>query len=481
MWKLFLPIIIAVVFYFIPTPEGLSNNSWLYLSIFIGLIIGLMLEPIPPALIGVIAITLVVIFKIGPVGSDKSIISDSAAIKWGLSGFSDSVVWLIFSAFTIGLGFSKTGLGERIALYLVSKLGKSTLGLGYAICIVDFILAPFIPSNAARSGGTVYPIVTNIAPMFESYPDKNPRKIGSYLVWMGLASSCVTSSIFLTGQAPNPLALSLISKNGIEVVDWLGWFLSFLPVGIIIFILTPLLGYFIYPPEIKGSKEIAQWSNEKYKALGKMDKKQIYMIIVALIGLILWVGASFFKINATTTALIMIILMISLKIITWQDFLSNKSAWNTLIWFATLITLASGLKNMGILDFLTNNLGKHLLGFSPLFASILLLLLFSWLRYFFASGTAYVTAIIAIFASLAGQIQGANAQEVMLILALSMGFMGIITPYGTGCSPLWFGSGYVKGAKFFLLGGIFAFVYLAIYIIIGIPWIKFISSYLNFH
>ncbi|RDU62883.1 DASS family sodium-coupled anion symporter [Helicobacter sp. MIT 14-3879] len=481
--KLLAPIVFALALYIIPTPEGLSNNTWLYLSIFIGLIIGLILEPIPPALIGVIAITIAVIFKVGPTGSGniETIIKDAEAIKWGLAGFSDSVVWLIFAAFTIGLGFSKTGLGERIALYLVSKLGKSTLGLGYAIAIVDLILAPFIPSNAARSGGTVYPVVTSVAPMFESYADKNPRKIGAYLIWIGLASACVSSSIFLTGQAPNPLALSLINKGGVQVVDWLSWFLAFLPVGIILFIITPLLGYFIYPPEIRGSKEIAIWAKEKYKALGAMPKSQIFMVIIALIGLILWIGASFFKINATTTALIMIVLMIACKVITWQDFLGNKAAWNTLVWFATLVTMAGGLKNVGFLDFLANSLGSKLSGYTPFIAMILLLLLFSWLRYFFASGTAYVTAIIAIFVSLASSIKGANPAEIMLILALPMGFMGVITPYGTGCSPLWFGSNYIKGPQFFLLGGIFAFIYMVIYMLVGIPWIKFIFPYLSFH
>lgn len=70
-------------------------------------------------------------------------------------------------------------------------------------------------------------IVNSIAPMFESFADKNPRKIGAYLIWIGLASCCVSSSIFLTGQAPNSLALSLINQNGVEVVDWLSWFLAF--------------------------------------------------------------------------------------------------------------------------------------------------------------------------------------------------------------------------------------------------------------
>lgn len=486
--KLLAPLVFGIVVFVLPrlwgvaAPEGCSANAWLYLSIFLALILGLILEPIPPAFIGVIAIVVAVLFKVGPNGSglDDAVIKSNDAINWGLSGFSNAVVWLIFAAFTIGLGFSKTGLGERLALMIVSKLGKSTLGLGYAIALVDLILAPFIPSNAARSGGTVYPVITSIAPMFDSYPDKNPRKIGGYLIWVGLASACVSSSIFLTGQAPNPLALTQITKGGAQVVDWMGWFLAFLPVGIILFIITPLLAYYIYPPEVKGSSEVAQWAKQKYKELGAITRSQILMIVIALIGLILWVGGSFFKINATTTALLMIVLMVGTKVISWQDFLSNKQAWGTFVWFGTLVAMAAGLKNVGFLDWLAHLLDGKFDTISPTVAVLILLLFFSWLRYFFASGTAYVTAVMLIFVALVQAIPNIDVAQTLLILILPMGFMGIITPYGTGCSPLWFGSHYIKGPQFFLLGGIFAAIYMVIYIIVGIPWVHFITPYLHF-
>ncbi|WP_455939972.1 DASS family sodium-coupled anion symporter [Helicobacter fennelliae] len=481
--KLFVPIVIGLVMFALPTPEGLSVNAWLYASIFVALIIALILEPVPPALIGVVAITIAVLCKVGPAGSGnvEHTIKASEAIKWGLSGFSNNVVWLIFVAFSIGLGFSKTGLGQRIALYLVKKLGKSTLGIGYAIAFADGILAPFIPSNAARSGGTLYPVVTSIANMFQSTPEKDPKKIGSYLIWTGLATCCVSSSIFLTGQAPNPLALSLLGKQGIESVDWLGWFIAFAPVGLILFLLTPLLVYFIYPPEIKGSKEIAQWASDEYAKLGKITKPQIYMIGICLLGLVLWIGSSAFKIDSTTTALLLIVLMCACKVITWQDFLSNKPAWNTLVWFATLVAMASGLKNVGYLDWAGGLLGVWLKDITSFWALLILLLTFSVFRYLFASGTAYVTAMIAIYATLVQSVNGLDTAQAMLILLLPMGFMGIITPYGTGCSPLWYGSHYIKSGEFFKLGAIFAAIYMVIYCIVGIPWVEFISPYLTFH
>lgn len=269
-------------------------------------------------------------------------------------------------------------------------------------------------------------------------------------------------------------------------MDWVSWFLAFLPVGIILFAITPLLAYIIYPPEIKGSKEVVEWAQNKYKELGEITRPQIFMIITALIGLILWVGGSFFpktalyNLNATTTALLMIVLMISAKCITWQDFLSNKPAWNTLVWFATLVAMAGGLSNVGFIGWLAHLFDGKFDNIEPMVAIIILILIFSWLRYFFASGTAYVTAVMLIFVTLVQSIPDIDVNKTLLLLILPMGFMGIITPYGTGCSPLWFGAHYIKGPTFFLLGGIFAAIYMVIYLLVGIPWVNFITPYLNF-
>lgn len=107
-------------------------------------------------------------------------------------------------------------------------------------------------------------------------------------------------------------------------------------------------------------------------------------------------------------------------------------------------------------------------------ATLGMLFAFCVLRYFFASGTAYVTAMVDLFATLALQIPGADASQIMIILLLPMGIMGILTPYGTGHSPVWFASGYVKGPEFWKLGAIFGIIYLVVFIVVGIPWIEFI-------
>lgn len=120
----------------------------------------------------------------------------------------------------LAMGYEKTGLGRRLGLVLVKLLGKKTLGLGYAVAVSDLVLSPFTPSNTARSGGTIYPIIKNIPPLFGSTPEENPRKIGSYLMWTAIATTCVTSSLFLTGLAPNLLALTLVQKTAKVSISW---------------------------------------------------------------------------------------------------------------------------------------------------------------------------------------------------------------------------------------------------------------------
>ena len=93
-------------------------------------------------------------------------------------------------------------------------MGRNTLTLGYAIVAAETLLAPVTPSNTARSGGTIYPIIRNIPELYDSKPDDpSARLIGSYIMWVAVASVAVTSSMFLTSFAPNPLAVAFVRQT----------------------------------------------------------------------------------------------------------------------------------------------------------------------------------------------------------------------------------------------------------------------------
>jgi L-tartrate/succinate antiporter len=213
-WGAIAPIAVAIIIALIPAPEGLPQHAWYFFAIFVGVIVGLMFEPLPGGAIGLIGVTLVAVLSqwvfFSPEQLAKPGFNDArAALSWALSGFSNTTVWLIFGAFMFALGYDKTGLGRRIALLLVRSMGRKTLTLGYAVVIADLLLAPFTPSNTARSGGTIYPVIRNLPPLYQSMPnDPSMRRMGSYLMWVAISATCVTSSMFLTAFAPNLLATS---------------------------------------------------------------------------------------------------------------------------------------------------------------------------------------------------------------------------------------------------------------------------------
>ena len=163
------PVIAGILVWLLPVPEGLTPQSWAYFALFIAVIVALVTEPIPAAAAGLTGVVIAVVLQLVPLQPGAAI-TPKTSLQWGLSGFQNGTVWLIFSAYIFSLGYQKTGLGRRIALYLIKLLGRKSLGLGYAVALADLALAPFIPSNTARSGGTIYPIASNIPEMYGSTP-----------------------------------------------------------------------------------------------------------------------------------------------------------------------------------------------------------------------------------------------------------------------------------------------------------------------
>lgn len=475
MFTVLLPLVLLCT----PAPAGLAAHSWRYFAVFAGVIAGLILETLPGATVGLIGVTLVAVLARFLLFSPEQLAvpgfsAENAGLSWALAGFADHTVWLIFAAFMFALGYEKTGLGKRIALLLVRSMGKRTLTLGYAIVCADVFLAPFTPSSTARSGGTIYPIIANLPPLYDSMPgDSTRRRLGAYVMWIGIASVSVTSSLFLTGLAPNLLAIQLIRKVGGIQLFWVQWFFSFAPVGLLLLSLLPLLTYWLYPPEIKEGKAVCYWADAELKQLGGISKKELILAVLVFMTLALWIVAVRW-IDATTVALAAVCLMLVTGVLSEGDIMANKGAWRTFVWFATLIDMADGLNRVGFVKWSAETIAKHLGGFSPLVAMTGLLVAFFLAHYLFASITAHTTALLPVMVAVGAGIPGIPAPQFAMLLCLELGIMGVLTPFGCGSSPIYYGSGYISSAEFWKLGTIFGVIFLLVFLAIDIPWVFFL-------
>ncbi|MFC1563138.1 anion permease [candidate division KSB1 bacterium] len=457
-YKLSIILAIFLFIWFLPVPSGVEPKGVHLFAIFCAAIVGLILKPISMG--GVVFIGVVI-----------TSLTNTLSINEALNGFSNTTVWLIVTAFLIARGFIKTGFGRRVAFVFIKLFGKKSLGLSYSLAISEFILSPAMPSNTARAGGIFYPIVRSLCSAYGSEPDKSPGKIGSFLILTQFHVDIVISAMFLTSMAANPLAAE-ITKNvtGVEI-PWTTWALGSILPGILSLIIIPFLIYKLVPPEIKESSKSAAVADEELKKMGKMKKEEKILLGIFLFILSFWITSNFHNIHVTTIALLGIGLMIVFGILDWSDIISEKEAWDALLWFGGLVMMAGSLSELGIIGWFSDTVSNYLINFPLTFAFILMLLIYFYSHYGFASMTAHITAMFPAFLGVAISI-GVPPLLAALALAYFSNLNASITHYATGPAPIYFNAGYVDQIKWWKVGFFVSVVNIIIWIGIGFPYWK---------
>jgi len=454
-------LLIGLVLWFFPVPFGLKAEAWRLFAIFIAVIVGLVLRPIP---MGAVVI----------IGVAASALTGVLAIRDALSGFADTTVWLIFAAYLFARAFIKTRLGERIAYYFIKAIGRRTLTLGYALSLTDLVLAPGMPSNTARAGGVLFPIVRSMCRSYESEPGPTANKIGKFLIFNEYHTTLVTGALFMTGMAANPLIVSL-SKTTLKVeIGWTTWLVGAAVPGLITFLLAPLLTYFLTRPTIKRSEEAPKLAREKLREMGPMTTQEKALVFTFALTLILWILGDLLGINATTTALFGACLMLVTTVLQWRDVLEEKGGWDVFVWFGGLVSLASGLDRLGMMKWIADSAKSYVSGWGWFTALIILALIYYYGHYLMASMTAHVTAFFPPFAAVMFAL-GAPGLLVGLLLGYLSNLMAATTHYGTGPAPIYFGSEYINIKEWWGYGFILSLIYIAMWFGIGFPYWKLLG------
>lgn len=462
---------IGIGLWVIPAPEGVKEEAWHLFAIFVATILGIILKAAPMGTMCMIAIAVTAFSQVlAPGDAGKS-------ITLALRGFGDKVIWLIGISFFIARGFIKTGLGNRIAFIFIRIFGKSSLGLAYGLGLADLCLAPAVPSNTARGGGIIYPIMKSMAISFGSEPDKpeTHKKLGSFLTLNSYNMNLISSSMFLTGTASNPMCQKFALNLGIKIT-WMSWALAAIVPGLVAFFVIPLVLYKIYPPELKSTADAPGIAKQKLKDMGPISRNEWLMLLTFFILLFLWMTGDLFSIDATTTAFIGLVILLLTSVLTWEDVKSEKGAWDTIVWFSVLVMMASSLNELGFIGWFSDLVKVQIGGLSWQMAFPIIILVYFFSHYLFASATAHVAAM---YAALLGV--GISLGVPGLLLAFMLGFVGslygTLTHYGHGPAPVFFGSGYVDLKSWWVKGLVTGLVLLLIYMVIGGLWMNIIGYY----
>jgi DASS family divalent anion:Na+ symporter len=462
-------LVVGLVIWFIPVPEGVKPNAWHLLAIFVATIVGIILKAAPMGTMAMLGITLCAATQVLAPGKPID------AIKNSLSGFGNATIWLIGLAFFIARGFIKTGLGNRLAYNFIKLFGKSTLGLAYGLNTADLILAPAIPSNTARAGGVIFPIMKSIAVNMGSEPEKpeTHRKIGAFLTLSSYNANMITSVMFLTATASNPMAQKFARDLGVNI-SWGSWAMAAALPGLVCFLLVPLFLYKFYPPELKETKEAPAMAAEKLKEMGKISIQEWLMVATFIILLVLWIFGNLMSIDATTGALIGLCILLLSGVLTWDDVKSEKGAWDTIVWFSALVMMGSYLNSLGLIGWFGNLVGSEMKNFSWQLAFPIIILVYSYCHYMFASATAQVAAMYSVFLAV-GIAVGVPGPMLAIFLGACPTLMGSLTHYGHGPAPIFFGSTYVDMKDWWKQGFFMSVLFLLVWFIVGGIWWKVIG------
>ena len=459
--KLLLLVLLGAAFYHIPPPDGVDVQAWRLLSIFVPTVVGLILAPYPLGAMALLSLTIAVTLGV-------------LTIETALTGFSSSSIWMIACAFFISRSFIKTGFGRRVGYLFIKKLGHSSLGLAYGLVFTDLIFAPAMPSTTARCGGIITPLFRSIAEAYDSTPEHGTEKrIGAFLIQCIQQCNAITCAMFLTAMAGNPLAAGFAGGLGIQIT-WTKWAVAAFVPGIISLVIIPLLLYRFYPPELKRTPEMRVLATRKLKEMGKMSQKE-KIVLGVFFGLItFWVLGSTLQIDATVTAFAGVVLLLLTNALAWDDVLGEKEAWHTVIWFAVLMTMAGQLNKLGFIRWFGESVGASVAGMNWVAVLVILLLIYFYSHYMMASAIAHVSAMYAIFVSIAIA-AGAPPMLSAVVFGIFSNLYMATTHYSGGPSPILFGCGYVPLSKWWKIGFLMSLVIIPIWLIIGSSWWKLLG------
>ena len=443
------------------TPEGIKPADWQLLAIFAATIVASIVRPAPQASIVFLAICAIAV---------TGIMTPLQALQ----GYADPIVWLVLCAFMISRAITKSGLGRRIAFLFIRRLGKRSLGLAYSLVATDTVLASIVPSNSARAGGIVFPITRSIAEAYDSKPEGTRRRLGAFLMKALYQGDIVACAMFLTGQASNVIiAKFALSASGVELT-YASWLLGSIVPGVVSLLVVVYLIYRIFPPVIKHTPEAAEFANTELERMGPMKRNErITLFLFALIAG-LWMTTALHGINYIVIAFIGVSLLLLSRVLEWDDVLEDRQAWDTFIWYGGLIHMAAMLGASGITTMFAEFSAGMTAGWSWGAAVAVLLLVYCYSHYAFASITAHVSAMLIPFL-IVMLAAGAPPMLAVLGLAYISNLSASLTHYGTTTAPIYFGARYVMQGEWWRIGFLVSLVTIAIWGTIGLAWWKLLG------
>ncbi len=450
IFKLLSIVLFSTLAWYFLKPEALTNEAWRLFVIFIATVITIILKPLPMGAIALISVGLLTVTK-------------TLTLETALQGFAYDQIWLIVLACFLARGFIKTGLGSRIAYGFLSLFGGTPTGMGYGLVISSCTMAPLIPSTTARTAGIVLPVLRSIISVIHGN-----KATAAYLTYIVMHASVITSAMFVTANAGNPIILKFAQNMGIEV-SWITWAKAAIVPGLVTLLGLPLLLKFFIPCTIQDAEAVRDHAKKELSLMGTISWHEKALIGVFALLLTLWSFGGFFQVHATEAALYGVGLLLILKVLSWKDILEEDLAWDTFMWMGILIMMASQMQKLGVINWFTDSVITFLPAASWHIQLFILTLIYFYSHYLFASTVAHVSSMYGPFLALAVS-AGAPPTVAMLLLGFLSSIFGALTHYASGPAPILYSQGHTDIKTWWKVGFFTSLAYIVVWGGLGLLW-----------
>lgn len=446
--------------WFTPAPHGLAPEAWHLFALFVGAIAAVVTSALEILTSSVLALA-------------TAVLTGTLPAAKAYSGFANGTILLIVVAFLVARSVVTCGLGERLGLLAVRLFGRSTLGLGYSLFVVDAVIAPAFPSNTARSG-VLYPLALSVAEAAGARPaEESRRRVGAFLMFSGMASLTLSSGLWLTAMAANPLGAEIARGQGLEI-SFASWLVASSVPTLVAMVLLPLFLFKVIGPEVKATPEAPRAAAAALAAKGAMSAHE-KIVTVTFVGMVaLWGAAGALGLDSTAIAFLGLGVLLATGVLTLDEIARQGDVLATFIWFSALYTLSTQLDELGFMGYLGNRLAGRLEGFTPLAAGLVLVVAYVLLHYLFVSQTAHLLALFGVFLGVGVKL-GVPVTPLAFLLLFATNFFSANTPQGSSANLLFAGSGYLSQSELYRLGALTTVFNLTVYLIVGLPWLLLVT------
>ena len=449
-----------VIAYLVPRPDAITPQGWRTAAIFGCVIVGMIIEPLPASALVLLGLT--------------AMTANGTTMREALGGFAEPSVWLVIVAMLIARSMLDSGLARRIALLFIRGIGRSSLGISYALLMTDVTLASGVPSITARSAGMLLPIARRIAELFDSHPGPTAGRIGTFLVAGLYQGSAVACAMFFTGQASNVLGANLAGKLVNVEVTWASWLVAAIVPGLASCAVVPWVVHRVVTPSVIRTPEAPAFAAAELHKMGTLSRdERITLAVFVGVGL-LWVTTGWHRLDVTFIALLGLGVLLATGAMAWSTATTERAAWDVFVWYGGLLRMGELLNATGTTKWFAESVGVVFAGIPWLFVLLGILIIYFYTHYAFASITAHVLAMFPPFVVLLVGLGVPPKLAVYSLLCLANLPAGL-THYGTTTGPILFGVGYVSFADWWRVGFMVSLANMAIWLTIGFGWWKLLG------